>query len=145
MTPLQKTGLILGTAYAATLGACSGGVVADTLFHECRGEPIEGQRAVASVIWNRAQVRNQSLEAVCLARKQFSCHNQGYRQAQPRNATERAILARFEAWEAVMLAGRWKPCGPWTHYFNPSLCNPAWAAGMSHRQRIGRHEFGKTK
>lgn len=47
-----------------------------TLYGEARGEPVEGQIAVASVIRNRVGHRwGASLRAVCLAPKQFSCWN----------------------------------------------------------------------
>lgn len=47
-----------------------------TIYGEARGEPVEGQIAVASVIRNRVGRRwGGSLRAVCLAPKQFSCWN----------------------------------------------------------------------
>jgi len=52
-------------------------VLALTIFGEARGEPIDGQLAVASVIGNRvADGRwGRSYTAVCLAPYQFSCWN----------------------------------------------------------------------
>ena len=58
--------------------------LARTLWGECRGEPREGQIAVAWVIRNRAEnpgwwsrqrdgVPDDTVEAVCLDRNQFSC------------------------------------------------------------------------
>lgn len=47
-----------------------------TIYGEARGEPVEGQIAVASVIRNRVGRRwGGSLRAVCLAANQFSCWN----------------------------------------------------------------------
>jgi len=46
-----------------------------TLLGEARGEPIEGQVAVANVIMNRAKLRKQIIKVVCLSPKQFSCWN----------------------------------------------------------------------
>ena len=45
---------------------------------EARGEPEQGQRAVAHVIWNRLKDGRwgQTLAAVCLAPEQFSCWNE---------------------------------------------------------------------
>jgi spore germination cell wall hydrolase CwlJ-like protein len=47
-----------------------------TIVGEARGEPIEGQIAVANVIVNRALRRKISVKDVCLAPKQFSCWNE---------------------------------------------------------------------
>ena len=44
-----------------------------TLWGEARGEPVEGQVAVAWVIRNRAARRHQTVQHVCLDRWQFSC------------------------------------------------------------------------
>ena len=46
-----------------------------TIVGEARGEPVEGQIAVAMVIINRAKNRQQTIKDVCLAPKQFSCWN----------------------------------------------------------------------
>lgn len=46
-----------------------------TIIGEARGEPIEGQVAVANVILNRSKVRKLSIKDVCLQEKQFSCWN----------------------------------------------------------------------
>jgi len=47
-----------------------------TIIGEARGEPIEGQVAVANVIMNRSKIRKQYIKDVCLADRQFSCWNQ---------------------------------------------------------------------
>ena len=67
-------------------------VVAATLYHEARGEGEEGMRAVASVIYNRAhQKRWKKLgySGVCLQKKQFSCHNNGFMKANPKKAADK--------------------------------------------------------
>lgn len=46
-----------------------------TIHGEARGEPIEGQIAVACVIRNRVNKLN-TFKGICLAPKQFSCWNQ---------------------------------------------------------------------
>ena len=122
---------------------CPAGIVAETIWHEARGEGRQGLEAVASVIYNRSQNKRIPLEAVCLARKQFSCHNEGYTKPNPRNELERGILAFCEGLERQMMAGTFAPSGNWTHYFNPSLCSPDWGAGFT--EQIGNHIFGVTK
>jgi N-acetylmuramoyl-L-alanine amidase len=51
-------------------------IAARTIFGESRGEPLEGQKAVAHVILNRAK-REGSVAAACLRPKQFSAWNLG--------------------------------------------------------------------
>ena len=47
-----------------------------TIIGEARGEPVEGQIAVANVILNRSKIRNMSIKDVCLQKYQFSCWNE---------------------------------------------------------------------
>ena len=42
---------------------------------EARSEGEHGQRAVATVIYNRAHGKVEKMEGVCLKPKQFSCWN----------------------------------------------------------------------
>ena len=51
------------------------GIIADTLYMEARSEGERGQRAVATVIYNRAHGKAENMESVCLKPKQFSCWN----------------------------------------------------------------------
>lgn len=50
-------------------------IAARTIYAECRNEPLEGQFAVANVIWNRLNSGRwgKTLGQVCLAPVQFSC------------------------------------------------------------------------
>jgi spore germination cell wall hydrolase CwlJ-like protein len=48
-----------------------------TVYHEARGESAEGQRAVVKTILNRGKAKGWPMEGIVLARKQFSCYNDG--------------------------------------------------------------------
>lgn len=50
--------------------------LASAIYHEARGEPLEGQRAVYEVIHNRAKAKKKSLCAVVKAPKQFSWYGE---------------------------------------------------------------------
>lgn len=50
-------------------------VLALTIWGEARGEPVEGQIAVASVVRNRMLRSGHDWKGVCLAPKQFACFN----------------------------------------------------------------------
>lgn len=114
---------------------------------EARGEGEHGQRAVATVIYNRAHGKADKMEGVCLKPKQFSCWNgktpKSARIA-PKNAFDRQAYIIALKIEKELLSGKFKPLGDWTHYFNPKLCNPSWAKGVK-QTRVGRHNFLKTK
>lgn len=51
-------------------------VLALTIWGEARGEPVEGQIAVASVVRNRVLRLGHEWVRVCLAKGQFSCFNE---------------------------------------------------------------------
>lgn len=123
------------------------GIIADTLYMEARGEGEHGQRAVATVIFNRAHGKADNMEIICLGFKQFSCWNgktpKNVRIA-PKNAFDRQAYIIALKIEKELLNGNFKPLGDWTHYYNPKLCNPSWAKGTK-QTRVGNHNFLKTK
>ena len=129
-------------ATLATLAAqTQAGIVANTIYAESRGESKAGRYAVASVIWNRHKASGKSLEAVCLAHKQFSCFNNGVYRPEPIDEREAAILAEFEAWEGLMKAGRFIPSLEADHYCRVD-CFPYWRNGLTNTKIIGAHLFG---
>ena len=136
--------LLLAAAMLSRCTPAPAGITADTLWHEARGEGRRGIEAVASVIYNRSQSKRMPLEAVCLARKQFSCWNEGYTKPRPRNELEGGILAFCEGLERQMKAGAFTPSVNSTHYHTLSV-RPDWSAGMKDKRVIGNHLFGVTK
>ena len=120
---------------------------ARTLYGECRGEPVEGQRAVAHVLWNRLKDGRwgKNLASVCLARLQFSCWN-------PSDA-QRPLMAALSDDDpalkrlADLLAD---PGADPTHgalyYFSDTMIKPpSWAIGMTFLCKIGHHSFYTDK
>lgn len=138
--------LIILALVAASCRACAG-VVADTLYMEARGEGERGLRAVASVVYNRAKRTGKTFEAECLRPRQFSCWN-GLApktcKIAPKNARDAEAYRLCQTIEAELLTGKFEPLGDWTHYYNPALCSPRWARGIS-QVKIGKHNFLKTK
>ena len=119
----------------------SAGVVANTLYFEARGEPERGLRAVATVIYNRAQNKGKTFEAVCLQPFQFSCWNTSKtRKIVPKGHFDIKAYEKCLSIENELLKGNFKPLGTWTHYYNPRLCSPKWARGVESVQ-IGSHVF----
>lgn len=146
MLKRKSKALIILALVAASSRACAG-VVADTLYLEARGERERGLRAVASVVYNRAERTGKTFEAVCLAPKQFSCWN-GLApktcKIAPKSVRDAEAYRLCQTIEAELLTGKFEPLGDWTHYYNPRLCSPKWARGVE-QVKIGNHNFLRTK
>ncbi|MGA7673526.1 MAG: cell wall hydrolase [Rhizomicrobium sp.] len=141
-------------------------VLARTVFGEARGESFEGQCAVAQVIVNRAEIAqayvalhghahprfgNGTIRSACQSAfkgiHQFSCWNDG-------DPTKARMLAATDADPTFVTAktvarlvtngnetNRVDGC---THYFNPAVASPPWAAGKKPFATIGHHQFFNT-
>lgn len=123
-------------------------LAARTIWQEARGEPEEGQKAVAHVIVNRLKDGRwgHSLASVCMWRKQFSGWNDDdpNRIAAVTLPDDNPALIRFRAFIDEALNGEPDPTFGATHYFNPKIVNPPWATGKTFVQ-IGNHRFIKEK
>ena len=112
---------------------------------EARGEGHDGMRAVVHVIANRAQLQNKSWAQIVYAPLQFTSMTYrsdpqlGLVPKQPDPAFEDALNI------AEYVQGGSDPdlTGGATHYFNPELVLPSWAATMVKTATIGHHDFYK--
>lgn len=118
-----------------------------TLWAEARGEPNEGQRAVAHVLINRQKDGRwgKTLAEVCLAHKQFSC----WLQSDP-NWKALLRLSDFDpvlvSVGAALSAARQEPdfTGGATHYYALSMPNaPIWTLGATLCGQWGHQKFYK--
>ena len=124
-------------------------VVALCLLGECEGEPYTGKALVSETILNRAKQSNQSLKAVCLAPKQYSCFNT--------ETQQKKLIGRTAEWSTIN-SPAWKDCieiakevcreghrttTPATHYYAPARLDkpPMWASKMRLVAVVGNHEF----
>ena len=122
---------------------------ARTVAGEARGLSVEGQRAVACAIVNRAIVRHRGelhIAGVVLEPWQFSCWNQGdpnrlvICELQPGDVVYRRALAAFLfALEVCGKAG--DPVKGATHYWHESIPVPAWARGVPLLAAFEGHSF----
>lgn len=131
-----------------------------TIFGEARGEPIEGQIAVACVIRNRVQIGRwgASYAKVCLAPWQFSCWRpEGGRENYETVVAAAEMLARSTtlpddtllrqcAWVSQGVIGHWilDTVTDATHYVTTALYEtspPKWAANQQPVCRVGSHVF----
>jgi N-acetylmuramoyl-L-alanine amidase len=126
-------------------------VLKKTIFAECRGEPQIGQKAVAWVIKNRADLNRvywggNTIAGVCLELGHFECWN-----ADRRHLIEEGIrmepgaYAAIDAWLPTVFQGS-DPSGGADHYNNPDKEGyPPWTNNCYRLQKIGNHQFYKSK
>lgn len=113
--------------------------LAKNIYHEARGESVQGQIAVASVTLTRAENRNLSVCGVVYQRKQFSWTiDRASKRVTERPAWESAVeIAAFSL--AGMITR--DPSQGATHYYAPHAANPSWAGQMQQVATIGGHRF----
>ena len=117
-----------------------------TVFQEAEGEPYEGKVAVAEVILRRTKRKyfsDGTVAGTVLRRLQFSGMNEDsanrVRSFKIDNTDNPIVQDCIRAWtEALAPSNRVPDC---MHYFNPSLCDPAWARGATVVAEIGNHRF----
>lgn len=116
------------------------------LFHESRGESIEGIRAVASVVINRKNHPSLYPRTVCgvvLQHKQFSNVEYTYHKALEQPTVLQKDLGHAKvvrvAYEA--LYGGFKPSVQALDYHAVSI-RPYWGKYLKNSRVIGNHRFG---
>lgn len=119
--------------YAMTSKEC----LASAIFHEARGEPIEGQRAVAHVILNRAKYEHKSICAIIKAHKQFSFVHRGVVPHAPKEWLVRAVSA--------IKAYSLKDESRGATFFIHQRVKPLWSRRKRLVAHIGKHKFYREK
>ncbi len=132
-------------------GAIDGEVLtlARTLYGEARGEPREGQEAVANVILNRVRSPRypNTVSRVCLQRWQFSCWNEGDPNRRVIEALQPGANAVFDALLDLARAaifGRLPVRVADALHYHADGIMPAWVRNSPAATlvaRIGRHLF----
>lgn len=109
-------------------------LLARAVYSEARGEPYEGQVAVAAVIMNRVRSADfpDSIAGVIFQPRAFTAVDDGQFWLEP-NAT--AYAAVYDA-----LRG-WDPTNGALYYFNPDTATSAWIWTRTQTDKIGRHIF----
>ena len=110
------------------------------IYHEARGEPIQGQIAVGNVVINRIDHPNypNTVCDVVYERKQFSWYSDG------KSDTVHNMLAFKEAAEIslMLLAGYINDnTDGATHYYNPYKVTPKWASVYDYQIQYANHIF----
>jgi N-acetylmuramoyl-L-alanine amidase len=115
-----------------------------TVYAEARGEDERGQRAVAWVIKNRADLNREywggnTIAGVCRKSGQFECWNGRNDIDMPETHSRNAI----DAWLPDVYRHA-DPSGGSDHYNNPAKEGyPSWTQNCRQTVKIGNHQFYK--
>ena len=114
--------------------------LAGAVYFESRGEPLEGQLAVAQVVINRTESKlfPSSYCGVVYQRSQFSFVRGG---SMPRIKTGSAAWARAKAVAQIAHKGLWDSAADDALYFHARYVKPSWARRKIARTTIDSHIF----
>ena len=106
---------------------------------EARGEPFEGQVAVASVVLNRVQSNKfpNTIYSVIHQKKQFSSVDDGQIYLPPNESSYKAAKEAFRGSD---------PTDGALYFYNPITANPVGRAWLETREKtiqIGSHVFAR--
>ncbi|MFF0825291.1 spore cortex-lytic enzyme [Brevibacillus sp. NPDC003359] len=109
-------------------------MLAQLVYSEARGEPYEGQVAVAAVALNRVQSKSfpNTLSGVIFEPLAFTAVDDGQFWMTPNKTAYQA------AWDAVR---GWDPTNNSLYYFNPVTATSKWIWSRKHVKKIGKHIF----
>lgn len=121
-------------------------IAARTIWSEARGEPEEGQKAVAHVLINRlkSQRWSRTLAGVCLFRLQFSCWNQDdvnrlkmvdLPETDESLVKFKGFIKDAQSQEDIIDGAMF--------YYSVSIPPPTWVKDMIMTKQIGNHKFYK--
>lgn len=114
--------------------------LAQAVYFESRGEPLDGQLAVARVVINRAESSRfpDDYCAVVTQRAQFSFVRGG---RIPSPNTGSAAWTRAKAIARIAHGDLWESPAGDALYFHATYVRPSWARRMSRRAQIDNHIF----
>lgn len=111
-------------------------LMANAVYGEARGEPYEGQVAVAAVILNRLNSPSfpNTIAGVIFEPRAFTAVADGQIWLAPNETAKQAVLDAINGWD---------PSGNATYYFNPDTATSAWIWTRPQIKKIGKHIFCK--
>lgn len=109
-------------------------LLARTVYGEARGEPYEGQVAVAAVILNRLEnpAFPDTVAGVIFQPRAFTAVDDGQIWLEPNETAYKAVHDAINGWD---------PSSGAVYYFNPITATSAWIWSRPQIKRIGKHIF----
>ncbi len=104
------------------------------VYSESRGEPYEGQVAVAAVVLNRIDSNQfpNSVRSVIFQERAFTAVDDGQFWLNPNQTAEKAALDAIRGWDPAKGA---------LYYFNPDTATSSWIWSRPQIKKIGKHIF----
>ena len=109
-------------------------LMANAVYGEARGEPYEGQVAVAAVILNRVKSPNfpDTVSGVIFQPGAFTAVSDGQIWLTPNDTARKAVIDAINGWD---------PTGGCLYYFNPETATNKWIWSRPQVKQIGKHIF----
>ncbi|AIQ69364.1 spore cortex-lytic enzyme [Paenibacillus graminis] len=109
-------------------------IMANAVYGESRGEPFEGQVAVAAVILNRVKSPSfpNTPSGVIFQPGAFTAVADGQIYLEPNEQARKAVQQALNGWD---------PSGGCIYYFNPKTATSKWIWGRPQVKTIGQHIF----
>ena len=109
-------------------------IMANAVYGEARGEPFEGQVAVAAVILNRVKSPSfpNSPHGVIFEPRAFTAVADGQIWLEPNEQARKAVEQALNGWD---------PTGGCLYYFNPKTATSPWIWTRPQVKTIGQHIF----
>ncbi len=109
-------------------------LMANAVYGEARGEPFEGQVAIAAVILNRVKSPSfpNTPSAVIFEPRAFTAVADGQIWLAPNESARKAVKNALNGWD---------PSGGCTYYFNPVTATSQWIWSRPQVKKIGKHIF----
>lgn len=109
-------------------------LMANAVYGEARGEPYEGQVAVAAVILNRVNSASfpNTVSGVIFEPRAFTAVADGQIWLTPNERAKQAVLDAINGWD---------PSSNALYYFNPDTATSAWIWTRPQIKKIGKHIF----
>ncbi len=106
------------------------------VYGEARGEPYEGQVAVAAVVLNRVKNSNfpNTIAGVIYQKGAFDVVSDGQINLTPNSTSKKAAQDALNGWD---------PSYGSIYYFNPSTATNKWIWSRPYVRTIGKHRFCK--
>lgn len=109
-------------------------IMANAVYGESRGEPYEGQVAVAAVILNRVKSTSfpNTVSGVIFQPRAFTAVADGQIYLTPNEKAKQAVQAAIDGWD---------PTNGCLYYFNPETATSPWIWTRTQVKTIGKHIF----
>lgn len=120
--------------------------LAEAIYFESRGEPLEGQVAVAEVVLNRVDDNRDFPRTVCGVTRQGAGSGRGCQFSYACDGNSDVMKsalprARAEKLATLMLAGRARTVTDGATYFHARSVRPGWSNRFVRTASIGHHVF----